>query len=58
MLMYRIYCNILVQRKFCYSERVKCGLNEVVEWIINVDFIDMLKCININIMIKVVRNFY
>lgn len=31
-LMYRTYRNILVQRKFRYSERAKRGLNEAVEW--------------------------
>lgn len=30
--MYRTYRNILVQRKFRYSERAKRGLNEAVEW--------------------------
>lgn len=56
--MYRTHRNILVQRKFRYSERAKRGLNEAVEWIINVDFIDTLKCTNTNTMIKVARNSY
>lgn len=51
-LMYRTYRNILVQRKFRYGERAKRGLNEAVEWIINVDFIDTLKGANTNTMVK------